>query len=171
MKILRNIDRKDYNDNSPIIKREAVRAIIFKDGKLVVIKSKKIGEYKLPGGGIDFGESHHEALEREVLEETGLKIIPSSIKEYGTLMEKKKDIFGEGIFHQISYYYLCEVENKKYNPKLTQSEINFGYETECVEVVEAINNNEQLLKRIVDTTWIERETYVFKLIESNLIKK
>ena len=32
------------------------------------------GKWTLPGGGLDFGESLEEALEREVFEETGLRV-------------------------------------------------------------------------------------------------
>ena len=35
---------------------------------------KKKNEYKLPGGGIDYGETPNEAFIREALEETGCKI-------------------------------------------------------------------------------------------------
>lgn len=38
--------------------------------------SAKEGEYKIPGGGMEAGETYVEALAREVKEETGLFIIP-----------------------------------------------------------------------------------------------
>lgn len=56
--------------------RQAVRAIVIKDGKLLVMHRNKFGqEYDtLVGGGIDPGETPVQALVREVYEETGLHI-------------------------------------------------------------------------------------------------
>lgn len=55
----------------------AVSAAIFRDGKVLLVRrarSPAKGFYSLPGGRVEFGESLHAALMREVAEETGLKI-------------------------------------------------------------------------------------------------
>ncbi len=55
----------------------AVSAAIFRDGKVLLVRrarSPARGFYSLPGGRVEFGESLHQALAREVDEETGLKI-------------------------------------------------------------------------------------------------
>ncbi|HLZ03848.1 MAG TPA: NUDIX hydrolase [Bradyrhizobium sp.] len=55
----------------------AVSAAIFRDGKVLLLRRARSpgkGFYSLPGGRVEFGESLHEALKREVHEETGLKI-------------------------------------------------------------------------------------------------
>jgi 8-oxo-dGTP diphosphatase len=55
----------------------AVSAVIFRDGKLLLLKRAKSpghGFWSLPGGRVEFGESLHTALAREVDEEAGLKI-------------------------------------------------------------------------------------------------
>jgi ADP-ribose pyrophosphatase YjhB (NUDIX family) len=55
----------------------AVSAAIFRDGKVLLVrraKSPANGFYSLPGGRVEFGETLHTALHREVDEETGLKI-------------------------------------------------------------------------------------------------
>jgi 8-oxo-dGTP diphosphatase len=55
----------------------AVSAAIFRDGKILLVrraKSPAKGFYSLPGGRVEFGETLHAALHREVDEETGLKI-------------------------------------------------------------------------------------------------
>ncbi|MDP1881325.1 MAG: NUDIX hydrolase [Bradyrhizobium sp.] len=55
----------------------AVSAAIFRDGKILLVrraKSPARGLYSLPGGRVEFGETLHAALHREVDEETALKI-------------------------------------------------------------------------------------------------
>jgi ADP-ribose pyrophosphatase YjhB (NUDIX family) len=55
----------------------AVSAVIFRDRKVLLLKRAKSpgnGFWSLPGGRVEFGESLHTALAREVDEEAGLKI-------------------------------------------------------------------------------------------------
>jgi 8-oxo-dGTP diphosphatase len=55
----------------------AVSAAIFRDGKILLVRrarSPAKGFYSLPGGRVEFGETLHAALHREVAEETRLKI-------------------------------------------------------------------------------------------------
>jgi ADP-ribose pyrophosphatase YjhB (NUDIX family) len=55
----------------------AVSAAIFRDGKVLLVRrarSPAKGFYSLPGGRVEFGETLHAALHREVGEETALKI-------------------------------------------------------------------------------------------------
>lgn len=61
----------------PTHPRIAVSAAIFRDGKVLLTRrarSPAKGFYSLPGGRVEFGESLHQALSREVDEETGLEI-------------------------------------------------------------------------------------------------
>ena len=55
----------------------AVSAAIFRDDKTLLVRrarSPARGFYSLPGGRVEFGETLHAALHREVDEETALKI-------------------------------------------------------------------------------------------------
>jgi ADP-ribose pyrophosphatase YjhB (NUDIX family) len=55
----------------------AVSAAIFRDGKVLLVRRARSpgkGFYSLPGGRVEHGESLHQALAREVDEETGLRI-------------------------------------------------------------------------------------------------
>jgi 8-oxo-dGTP diphosphatase len=55
----------------------AVSAAIFRDDKLLLVRrarSPAKGLYSLPGGRVEFGETLHAAVHREVDEETALKI-------------------------------------------------------------------------------------------------
>ena len=55
----------------------AVSAAIFREDKVLLVRrarSPAKGTYSLPGGRVEFGETLHAALHREVDEETGLGI-------------------------------------------------------------------------------------------------
>ena len=162
MRTIKIIDSKDYTKEWEIYKRDSVRAIIFCNNNLAMIKSEKYGEYKFPGGGIEAGESHLDALIRETKEETGLHIIPSTIKEYGkTLVICKSMAKPDKIFEQESFYYICDIDLD------VKSSINLddGYETEYnyslvfASLGEAIEQNSKLLN-IPDIPWVKRDLFV-----------
>lgn len=59
--------------------KACVGVMVFKDGKILIGKRKETAshgplEYSFPGGHIEHGESFKEAIERETLEEAGIKI-------------------------------------------------------------------------------------------------
>jgi 8-oxo-dGTP diphosphatase len=63
--------------NQPTHPQLAVSAAIFRDGKVLLVRranSPAKGHYSLPGGRVEFGETLHTALHREVDEETSLRI-------------------------------------------------------------------------------------------------
>ena len=80
--------------------RQAVRAIIVRDGHLLVIHHNKFGQeyYTLPGGGIDPGETAEHALLREIHEETTL----SAVNPRLVIVEDSGDPYG------MQYIYLCQ---------------------------------------------------------------
>lgn len=64
---------------SDIVQRIAMKAVIVRDGKVLVIREKKYvdgtntGRYGFPGGRIEAGEPWKEGLSREIREEVGLQ--------------------------------------------------------------------------------------------------
>lgn len=54
--------------------RPAVKAIIMRGNKFLILKDKVSNLWTLPGGRLEFGEKPEDALVREVLEETGLEV-------------------------------------------------------------------------------------------------
>ncbi len=63
--------------SSPSHPQLAVSAAIFRDGKILLVRRARPpakGFYSLPGGRVEFGETLHTALRREVLEETAIEI-------------------------------------------------------------------------------------------------
>ena len=77
----------------------AVSAAIFREGKILLVRrarSPAKGFYSLPGGRVEFGESLHAALHREVAEETALKIDIAGLAAWREVMPA-----GEGTGHYV----------------------------------------------------------------------
>lgn len=72
MKILTEIHRRaGIHAKGKTIYRTAVRGVILRGRNLLMIHSSHVGDYKFPGGGVDEGETHAQALSREIQEECG----------------------------------------------------------------------------------------------------
>jgi ADP-ribose pyrophosphatase YjhB (NUDIX family) len=60
----------------------AVSAAIIRDGKVLVVRRARkpaLSLYTLPGGVVEVGETLHEAVAREIREETALEIAPLAL--------------------------------------------------------------------------------------------
>lgn len=145
--------------------RIAVRGVIIRGEKILLVKSNK-GDYKFPGGGVNKGESHNQALIREVVEETGYKI-DSILGLVGEVKEVSKNkVENECAFIMYSYYYKCVVMDEVTQQKLDDYEQKLGFVGEWVDIKEAINTNENILANgnKNNISWIKRKTLVLNNI-------
>ncbi len=88
--------------------RNAAKALIIKDNKMLAIKIKDDEEewYIMPGGGQEAEETLPETLQREVLEETGILI---EVKDLVFVIE---GVHGED-FHRVDMVFLCEYQGQQ----------------------------------------------------------
>lgn len=163
MRLLFEIDTKDYDPKGKAFVRPSVRGIIIRHGRVAMVHSLKYDYYKFPGGGIENGESLEQALVREVAEESGLQVIPQSIREYGLVHRVQKGQ-EEAMFIQDNYYFLCDVEAEVHLQHLDDYEAEERFTLEFVNPSHAIHTNRNLNHGPKDPNMVEREARVLELL-------
>ena len=97
--------------------RTTPRAVIIRDNYILLLRKggDERGErYSLPGGAQELGESLHDALRRECLEEIDTEIQPGELI-YVAEFFKIKDIQPPAQRHNVELLFLCEIPDK-YTP-------------------------------------------------------
>jgi 8-oxo-dGTP diphosphatase len=100
--------REDGGREYPARPVLGVGAVVLVDGKVVLVKRAHeplMGEWNLPGGGVEIGETLQQACAREVLEETGLSVeVGPVIEVFDRIM---LDAGGRVQYHFVLVDYMC----------------------------------------------------------------
>lgn len=168
MRILFTMDNHNYTEGMPVFEKFSTRAVIIREGKLAIQKGAA-GDYKLLGGGVENGEDLHTALIREVQEESGLVVIPESIREIGEIIERRRDIFDpNGIYLCHSCCFLCDAREEMVATHMTQSEIEKGYHLEWALPEEILAGNEPFCD---SQPWSYRDSELVRMLPELINKK
>ena len=172
MRLLFEMDLKDYGECTHSFRRDSARSIIISNGKIAMIHSKKYDYYKFPGGGIENGEDPFDAMIRETQEEAGLAVIPETVKEYGYVHRiQRSDNDPSECFIQDNYYYLCDAEDGFVSQNLDEYEKKESYQLEYVEPSLAIQKNRSVKDSPYNRMMFEREARVLEmLISEGMVK-
>jgi len=83
------------------------RGVVFRDGKLLLVKELADGGWTLPGGWVDVGEPPSVAVEREVWEESGYRV---KARKLLALDDRSNPRHGHPpyIFHTYKMFVLCD---------------------------------------------------------------
>ncbi len=138
MKIIKEVFDTDFDpgrkmsDWEKYSVRRCSRGIVEKDGKIAIMHVTNLGFYKLPGGGIKFGETNEQGFVREVSEEVGASVKISS--NPGAVIEWR-DGFK---LLQISYVYFSKVVGDINKNKLEEDEKADGFSLIWVDPAQAL---------------------------------
>ena len=178
MQLLTTIHRQaNINIEGKTIRREAVRGIIFRAGthrasptargELLMIYSAVNGDYKFPGGGIEAGEPHHDALRREIREESGAALTQIT-GELGKVLEYAHAIEPDfETFKMFSYYYFCQTDGQIGVLELDDYEAALGFQPVWVKIETALETNQRILTEASrNPAWVRREIFVLELLKN-----
>jgi ADP-ribose pyrophosphatase YjhB (NUDIX family) len=96
--------KREYPE-SPLV---GVGAVIVKESRVLLIRRGTpplLGEWSLPGGVLECGETLHEAVAREAREETGLVVEPGEM--LGVYERVIRDDEGRVRYHYVLIDFLC----------------------------------------------------------------
>ena len=97
--------------------REASRAVIVRDGMILLVYKAGSDLWMVPGGGIEKDETPEACCVREAEEETGNLVLP--LQECTTLFEYYEE------YCYITHYFICEVTGSG-RMNLTEADIHRG---------------------------------------------
>lgn len=132
--------------------RNAARAVVLgANNRVGLLRANTYNYHKLPGGGVEAGESIKTALNRELLEEIGCRA--DIMAEIGKIVEYR---YKWGM-KQISHCYLARQIGEPRATNFTQSEIDEGFEVVWVDGIDdAIRLLEQDEPKNYDGLFIQR---------------
>jgi ADP-ribose pyrophosphatase YjhB (NUDIX family) len=100
--------KREYPD-LPLV---GVGAVIVTDAKVVLVKrgtAPLLGEWSIPGGVLELGETLRQAVAREALEETGLAVEPLEL--LGVFDRVIRDEAGQVRYHYVLIDFLCREQS------------------------------------------------------------
>ena len=109
--------------------REGSRAIVVRDGRILLSHERISGWYLVPGGGLEGGETPEACCVREVEEETGVIVRP--LHQFLTLYEYYEE------YRYVSCYFVCESLGHG-RMRLTEAEQRRGLEPQWLPLRDAV---------------------------------
>jgi ADP-ribose pyrophosphatase YjhB (NUDIX family) len=118
-------------ETGPATPKVDVRAAVFREGRILLVKEPGEEGWSLPGGWADVGESASQAAARETLEESGYRVRPVRL-----LAAYDRDRQGHPPipYHVYKLVFLCEILDETPSSDLDTAGARFFGERELPEL-------------------------------------
>lgn len=164
MTLLHTIIHPGVSVSTRMVERHAVRAVIVRDGRLLLLHTQRYDDYSFPGGGLDPGEDAIEGLRRELLEETGARAV--TVQRYLSYLDEHRPSRNADydVLFVRSHFYVCNVEGELEIAVHEDYEVANGMVPVWVTLEEALTHNHRVLQQrpISMGISIERETWMLQ---------
>lgn len=118
-----------------------VRGVVFKDGKILMVKETLDGCWSLPGGWADIGYTPGEVASKEVREEAGLDVKPVRLL---AVLDKKCYPHPPSPYHTYKIFILCDITGGELSTGMETSEAGFFERNELPPLSVERNTGEQV---------------------------
>jgi ADP-ribose pyrophosphatase YjhB (NUDIX family) len=164
-------DARMLDDRARRVTREAVKAVAVDDGRVLLLESRELGDFRFPGGGVEIGETHTEALARELDEDCGM-VLRSLGELYLDVVERRVAFEARGlVFEMTSHYYWCDVAAGSGKPAHDPYERELSLTPGWVEPSGALHANRNVLTSLEPPAWTRRETLVLQHLLDDLMPR
>lgn len=138
MKIIKDLFANETGYATPKVD---IRAVIFKDEQILMVKEKIDGNWALPGGWADIGLSPSEVAVKEAKEESGFDV--RAIKLLA-VHDKKYHPHPPSPYHVYKLFIECEIVGGQATEGAETSEVRFFYENGLPELSIERNTESQI---------------------------
>lgn len=118
-----------------------IRGVIFRDGKILLVREKLDGKWALPGGWADIGLSPSEVAVKEIAEESGFQ---AETVRLLAVLDKKFHSHPPEPYHVYKMFILCRIVGGEAAEGVETSGVEFFAEDELPELSAERNTAEQL---------------------------
>lgn len=108
-----------------------IRAVVFRDSKILMVREKLDGAWALPGGWADIGLTPGEIAVKETKEEAGLDVRPVKLL---AIMDKKCHPHPPSPYHVYKLFIMCEIVGGNLAAGMETSEVGFFERNELPEL-------------------------------------
>lgn len=158
---------QEVQSGARVASRVTVKAVIWEGERLLLLHSPRWESYKFAGGGVEAGESHADALARELREELGAQLLGVgplllTVAELSQAQEAAADVF-----RMDSFYYACRVKPGQHSPALEAYEAELGLMPCLVTPAEAAQANARAQRQAAAPRWLRREVAALHALKKN----
>lgn len=99
-----------------------VRAVVFRDDAILLVRERIDGKWTVPGGWADIGDSPAESVVRELREESGYE---GRVLRLLAFFDREKHGHPPGPWHTYKVFFLCDVDGRPEETTLETDGVGF----------------------------------------------
>jgi len=118
-----------------------IRGVVFRNGRILMVKEKNDNKWALPGGFCDVGLSPSQNVVKEIKEESGFIVNPIRLL---ALLDKNKHPHPADLQHFYKIFILCEIVGGEATTGIETNSIEFFSENDLPELSITRNTASQI---------------------------